>query len=123
MSRIAFLVPFFVTTAAGAAMQAGLVPITNATMVSSYTASGSDVDYALADWRRLRGSDSYAFSDYARFILANPGWPGENPMRRTAERAMRPGENGATVIGFFQSVQPVTGNGFARLAEAMAATG
>lgn len=123
MSRIAFLVPIFLTTAAGAAMQAELVPVMSVPTVSSYAASGSEIDYALSDWRRLRGSDGYAFSDYARFIMADPGWPGENAMRRTAEKAMRPGENAATVIGFFQSVQPVTGNGFARLAEALAATG
>jgi soluble lytic murein transglycosylase len=122
MSRIAFLVPIFLATAAGASMQAGLVPVTSYSPLPP-TSVGNEIDYALADWRRLRGSDGYAFSDYARFILANPGWPGENAMRRSAEKAMRPGENSATVIGFFQSVQPVTGNGFARLAEAMAATG
>jgi soluble lytic murein transglycosylase len=122
MSRIAFLVPIFLTTAAGAAMQTGLVPVTSPALLPTYSA-GSEIDYALADWRRLRSSDGYAFSDYARFIMANPGWPGEYAMRRTAEKAMRPGENAVTVIGFFQSVQPVTGNGFARLAEALAATG
>jgi soluble lytic murein transglycosylase len=122
MSRIAFLVPIFLTSAAGAAMQAGLVPVTSPALLPSYSV-GSEIDYALADWRRLRGSDGYAFSDYARFIMANPGWPGENAMRRTAEKAMRPGENSSTVIGFFQATQPVTGNGFARLAEAMAASG
>ncbi len=122
MSRIAFLVPIFLTTAAGAAMQAGLVPVITPSPIPSYSV-GSEIDYALADWRRLRGSDGYAFSDYARFVMANPGWPSENAMRRTAEKAMRPGESSATVIGFFQTTQPVTGNGFARLAEAMAASG
>lgn len=122
MSRIAFLVPIFLTTAAGAAMQVGLVPVTSPAPVPSYSV-GSEIDYALAEWRQLRGSDGYAFSDYARFIMANPGWPSENAMRRTAEKSMRPGETSATVIGFFQAVQPVTGNGFARLAEALSATG
>ena len=122
MSRIAFLVPIFLTTAAGAAMQVGLVPVTSPAPMPSYSV-GSEIDYALAEWRQLRGSDGYAFSDYARFIMANPGWPSENAMRRTAEKSMRPGETSATVIGFFQAVQPVTGNGFARLAEALSATG
>ena len=127
MSRLAFLVPVFLATTAGAAMQAGLVPADSISTPSPYTAApyaaATDIDYALSDWRRLRGSDGYAFADYARFIMANPGWPGEAAMRKSAEKAMRPGENPATVTGFFQSTRPVTGNGYARLAEALAATG
>ena len=34
------------------------------------------VGYALNDWRRLRQSSGYAFADYARFLIGNPGWPG-----------------------------------------------
>ena len=56
-------------------------------------ASASDVGYAITDWRRLRQSSGYSFADYARFLIANPGWPGEATLRRSAERAMRPGEN------------------------------
>jgi soluble lytic murein transglycosylase len=122
MSRLAFLVPVFLATTAGAAMQAGLVPVSSAPTISPYAVS-SDIDYALADWRRLRGSDGYAFADYARFIMANPGWPGEWAMRKAAERAMRPGESPATVIGFFQTSKPTTGNGYARLAESLALSG
>jgi soluble lytic murein transglycosylase len=36
---------------------------------------------------------------------------------------MRPGENPATVIAFFQSDKPLTGNGWARLADSYAASG
>jgi len=38
--------------------------------------SGETIGYALADWRRLRSSNGYAFADYARFLAANPDWPG-----------------------------------------------
>ncbi len=86
-------------------------------------AATSDIDYAIADWRRLRQSEGYAFADYARFLVNNPGWPGETTLRRNAERAMRPGENPATVIAFFRTNAPTIGNGYARLADAYAATG
>ena len=69
----------------------------------AYPAVSNDIDYALADWRRLRQSDGYSFADYARFLNANPGWPGEATLRKYAEKAMRPGENAGTVLAFFQT--------------------
>ena len=66
----------------------------------------ANIAYALNDWRRLRQSSGYAFADYARFLIANPGWPDEAKMRRWAEKAMRPGENAATVIAFFANEKP-----------------
>lgn len=128
MTRLALL-SLFIATAAGGAMQSGLVPAsslpsytTQASSISPYAVSSS-IDYPLAEWRRLRSSDGYAFADYARFIMANPGWPGETALRRAAQRMMRPGEDTATVLGFFQTTKPTTGNGHARLAEALAASG
>jgi soluble lytic murein transglycosylase len=98
-----------------------LAPLASA-QVSQVTQSSPagvyDVNYALADWRRLRASDGYSFADYARFVIANPGWPSEASIRRSAERAMRPGENANVVIAFFRSTEPQSGNGWARLAEA-----
>ena len=81
------------------------------------------VSASIGDWRRLRRSSNYSFADYAGFLIANPGWPGESAMRRWAEKAMRPGENTATVLAFFASKPPKTGNGYARLADAYAASG
>jgi soluble lytic murein transglycosylase len=85
--------------------------------------AGDTIGYAIADWRRLRASSGYAFADYARFLAANPGWPGEAALRKVAEKAMRPGEAALTVAQFFRSNEPTTGNGWARLAEAYLATG
>ena len=82
-----------------------------------------EINYAIADWRRLRASDGYAFADYARFLNNNPGWPDSNRLRGVAERQMRPGEYGPTVIAFFRAEPPRTGNGRARLAEALASAG
>ena len=122
MSRIAFLSTVLLASAASGSMQAMLTPVPSAPVLSPY-AVGNDIDYALADWQRLRASDGYAFSDYARFLMANPGWPGEFAMRKSAEKAMRPGESPVTVIGFFRTTPPRSGNGFARLAESYAVSG
>ena len=69
-------------------------------------------------WRTLRQSSGYRFADYASFLIANPDWPDESRMRGWAEKAMQPGENGATVIAFFATDKPRTGTGWARLADA-----
>src|SRR6185312_7865092 len=76
---------------------------------------------ALDWWRALRKSDNYSFADYARFLIANPDWPDSKRMRSWAEQAMKPGENGPTVVAFFAKDKPETGNGWARLAEAYSA--
>jgi soluble lytic murein transglycosylase len=78
---------------------------------------------SLNDWRSLRQSSNYRFADYARFLITNPDWPSDTTMRRWAEKAMQPGENSATVIAFFATDKPRSGNGWARLADAYAATG
>jgi soluble lytic murein transglycosylase len=126
MRKMTLFVPVLLATAASAAVQ--VTPAYTPQQVPLYAAPtrvmpGDNVGYAIADWRRLRASTGYAFSDYARFLAANPGWPGESTLRRTAERQMRPGEAPLTVIQFFRSDEPVSGNGWARLAEAHLATG
>ena len=98
-------------------------PVPYAQPQVAYAAPAADVGYALNDWRRLRQSSGYSFADYARFLIANPNWPDEAKMRRWAEKAMRPGENAATVIAFFTVDKPTSGNGWSRLADAYAATG
>jgi soluble lytic murein transglycosylase len=78
---------------------------------------------SLETWRTLRQSSNYRFADYAGFVIANPDWPDTTRMRGWAEKALQPGENGATVLAFFAADKPKTANGWARLAEAYAATG
>jgi len=120
MRRLGLLIPVILAASAtGAAQYQAPSPRTTA---PAYAAS-SDIDYAIADWRRLRQSEGYAFADYARFLANNPGWPGEATLRRAAERQMRPGESPATVIAFFRTDPPTSGNGYARLADSFAASG
>ena len=119
MRSLAIFVPLLLSAVAGAAVQPVIQPAAPRPAISP----AYQINYALADWRRLRQSDGYAFADYARFVIANPGWPGESGLRRAAEKQMRPGENALTVISFFRTDQPQSGNGWARLAESYAATG
>ena len=121
MRRAAFLLPLMAMAASSSAQ---------APLQQSYQpayrpapAAGSDVSWAIADWRRLRQASGYSFAEYARFLNSNPGWPGEATMRRNAERSIRPGENPATVLTFFRSEQPTSGNGYAALADALLANG
>lgn len=122
MRRLASLLPILLATSASGAMQSMMVAVPDelAPTPAPYVVH-NEIDYALSDWRRLRGSDGYAFADYARFVRDNPGWPGEAGLRRAAERAMRIGESPATVIAFFQTSAPTSGNGYARLAETLSA--
>src|SRR5690349_20889745 len=68
---------------------------------------------SIEQWRTLRQSSGYRFSDYASFLIANPDWPDGARMRGWAEKAMQPGEYAATVLAFFASDKPKTGNGWA----------
>ena len=79
---------------------------------------------AIAEWDRLRQSEAYAFSDYSRFLIAHPGWPGETAMRRSAERRIDPlSYSPAEVVAYFTRYPPLTNTGRVRFAEAMSAMG
>jgi soluble lytic murein transglycosylase len=119
MWRAAVLIPVLVATAPSSSAQY-LAP---APYAASAYASSYSVASALNDWRTLRSSSNYRFADYARFVIANPDWPDAARMRGWAEKAMQPGENGATVLAFFATTKPKSGNGWARLADAYAANG
>ena len=135
MRRIVPFVPLLLATAASAALQQsgqaptygqtdGLAPLAAQPAYQAYVQpAASDISGALATWRRLRQSEGYAFADYAYFLAINPGWPGEAGLRRSAEKAMRAGENPLSVASFFRTAEPTSGNGWARLADTHAALG
>ena len=90
----------------------------------SFPAAQGSIAGTLAEWNRLRQSDRYAFNDYARFVSQHPGWPGEDAMRRTAEKAIpMDGAYAADVVSFFRDRKPLTATGWARYAEALSASG
>lgn len=74
----------------------------------------------IAQWRALQQSDGLGFSTYASFIMANPGWPGEDRMRRLAETSINPNSyDPAQVVAFFSRFPPRTATGHARNALAL----
>jgi soluble lytic murein transglycosylase len=118
MWRVAMLVPVLLATAPSSSAQYAAP--------ADYSAGRYQVPsvaYSLDQWGRLRQSSNYSFADYAAFLIVNPDWPDSSRMRAWAEKAMRPGENAATVIAFFAKEKPQTGNGWARLADAYSASG
>ncbi|WP_235538534.1 lytic transglycosylase domain-containing protein [Sphingomonas sp. Root710] len=116
-----------VSTAAIAATVAPEIPSPSAlkSPVAAAPAWREDVlQGVIAEWRRLQQSDSLPFKDYAAFLIAHPGWPGESAMRRAAERRIDPNNyDPALVVRFFTGFAPLTAAGQARYAEALAATG
>lgn len=118
MWRAAVILPVLLATAPSSSAQYAAAP----TYAAAAPATAS-IAYALNDWRTLRQSGNYRFADYARFLIANPGWPDETRMRGWAEKAMQPGENASTVLAFFAARKPTSGNGWARLADAYSASG
>lgn len=78
----------------------------------------------ILNWNRLRQSDRLPFSDYSSFLVAHPGWPGEDGLRKAAERALVPdGTPPDQVVAFFTRLPPLTPTGNLRYAEALMAVG
>jgi len=118
MWRAAVIIPVLLATAASSAAQYAPTAAYAAAPIASPSVASS-----LELWRTLRQSSGYRFSDYARFLIANPDWPDAARLRGWAERAMQPGEDAGTVLAFFASTQPKSGNGWTRLADAYAQSG
>ncbi|WP_404712696.1 lytic transglycosylase domain-containing protein [Sphingomonas sp. MMS24-J13] len=85
----------------------------------------SDALWPVIDqWKRLRQSDRLPFDDYARFLMAHRGWPGEMGLRRIAERQIVPDQSDPTrIAAFFELLPPLSASGRVRYAEALAAIG
>ncbi|HTH28430.1 MAG TPA: lytic transglycosylase domain-containing protein [Sphingobium sp.] len=82
------------------------------------------IQATIAEWRRLQQSDMLGFSAYANFLVANPGWPGEDHLRAVAERSVNPNSyDPGQTIAFFTRFPPRTATGQARFAFALAASG
>jgi len=79
---------------------------------------------AIDEWQRLRQSDRLPFADYARFLIAHRGWPGEPGMRRTAERQILPDQADPRLVAqYFDTFPPLSTAGRVRYAEALASLG
>ncbi|MCP3728892.1 lytic transglycosylase domain-containing protein [Sphingomonas sp. MG17] len=87
-------------------------------------AQSASLQYVIGDWKRLQQSDRYPFTDYANFMLAHPGWPGETGRRAAAETTLGSGvEAPSLVTRYFDRFPPLTAAGRVRFAEALAVSG
>jgi soluble lytic murein transglycosylase len=77
---------------------------------------------AIAQWRAIGQTDALPFDNYARFLLAHPGWPSEAANRRAAERQAGVASP-TSVIAFFRRFPPQSASGAVAHARALAATG
>lgn len=121
MRKLSIFVPLLLASATSASGQTVALPA--GPSAANLPAASNSTNWAIADWRRLTSPETFAFADYARFVSANPGWPGESGLRAKAEKLLRAGENPQTVIRFFAEEKPQSGNGWARLVEAYTAAG
>jgi soluble lytic murein transglycosylase len=79
---------------------------------------------AINEWQRLRQSERLPFADYARFLIAHRGWPGEPALRRVAERQIEPDQADPSLVAqFFDAFPPLSATGRVRYAEALASLG
>lgn len=86
--------------------------------------TSASIQTTINEWKRLQQSDRYPFGDYANFMLAHPGWPGEFSRRAAAETTLTSGAQApALVVRFFERFPPTTAAGRIRYAEALAASG
>ena len=109
MGKRAFVIPILLALTASASAVLPSITFPDSGVASAATAS---INASISEWRQFRQGGNYSFSDYARFLNYNQGWPGESAMRRDAEKAMRAGENASLVLGFYAHQKPQSGNGW-----------
>ncbi|PZU61119.1 MAG: lytic transglycosylase [Sphingobium sp.] len=84
----------------------------------------AQIGAAIAQWRSLQQSDTLPAASYSSFIIANPGWPGEDRMRRLAETRIDPNSyQPSQVVAYFSRLPARTAVGHARYAAALSAMG
>ena len=84
----------------------------------------SGMGYAIAQWKQLTASDRFSFADYSRFLLTYPGFPLEDKLRGSAERALALGPvDAGSTAAFFDRYPPLSNVARGRYAEALAALG
>jgi soluble lytic murein transglycosylase len=120
MGKRAFFIPIMLALTASASAVLPSISFPDAGVAS---AQSSSINSSIAQWRQLRQGGNYSFAQYAGFLNYNHDWPGESKMRRDAEKAMRPGENAALVLGFYAQEKPQSASGWTRYSDALSSTG
>ena len=125
----AFRHPLLLAVASGMALSAGAAqvpgwPVAAPAATAQPGPQVLGIAGAISTWKRLNQSSSWPFADYAGFLLAHPGWPGENSLRRIAEGSLADGAANSTLaIAYFRRFPPQSAVGHLRYAEALAAAG
>lgn len=84
----------------------------------------SNISNAIATWEGLTRQGNLRFTDYADFVLAYPGFPRQDLLRRRAEKALDSEERSPREIAaFFGQFPPLTNSGKGRYARALTELG
>ncbi|WP_068074157.1 lytic transglycosylase domain-containing protein [Novosphingobium lentum] len=79
---------------------------------------------AVQRWQLLTSSNRFSFDDYAGFVLAYPGFPDEDKLRRNAEAALDTGTTQPSrLVAFFDRAPPLTNPARAQYALALRSMG
>ncbi|MEP7222040.1 MAG: lytic transglycosylase domain-containing protein [Novosphingobium sp.] len=79
---------------------------------------------AVDRWRQLTSFEGQGFAELSGFLLAYPGFPDEEKLRRKAEAALdRAGAEPSRIAAYFDRVAPLTNQGRAQYALALSAMG
>jgi soluble lytic murein transglycosylase len=93
-------------------------------LLSGDSASTAALSTTITEWKSLQAASSMPFENYARFLIAHPGWPNELALRRAAEKALDAGGwSPSTTVTFFRRFPPLSNASKALFAQALAATG
>ena len=83
---------------------------------------GGTIGPAVARWEQLQANRELSFGEYANFVLAYPDFPRLEILRTRAENALdREAPSQSDLVRFFDANPPLTNNGRARYALALAA--
>ncbi len=79
---------------------------------------------AIARWKSLTQYDSFGFGEYSSFLLAYPGLPNQDKLRRSTEKALdREGADASRIVAYFDRVPPLTNAARAQYALALSSLG
>lgn len=109
---------------AGALMSLGLVGSGNDPVEAVVQSPSAYIGSSIDQWNALRQTQTAPFESYSSFLLRHRGWPGQDAMRRSAERQINPGVSQASeVVRFFAAFPPLTATGHAYHSLALRAQG
>lgn len=83
-----------------------------------------EISAAYARWKALQQGDAQSFSAVSSFLMAWPGWPGEDRLRRLAEGGANPQiDSPSSIAAYFARFPARSATGHARHALALSALG